>query len=119
MPLKVSGAFHSPLMAPAQAGLAEALASATFAEPRVPVIANAVAAPVRTAADATRLLVEQLTAPVRWVESVQAASALVPDARWIEIGPGSVLAGLVKKIVPGVTVTSLGTADDLEKFLAA
>lgn len=119
MPLKVSGAFHSPLMAPAQAGLAEALASATFAEPRVPVIANAVAAPVRTAADATRLLVEQLTAPVRWVESVQAAAALVPDARWIEIGPGSVLAGLVRKIMPGVVVTSLGTADDLEKFLAA
>jgi malonyl CoA-acyl carrier protein transacylase len=53
------------------------------------------------------------------VESVQAAAALVPDARWIEIGPGSVLAGLVRKIVPGVVVTSLGTADDLEKFLAA
>jgi [acyl-carrier-protein] S-malonyltransferase len=119
MPLKVSGAFHSPLMAPAQAGLAEALAAASFHEPVCPVIANAVAAPVYTSADARRLLVEQLTAPVRFVESAQAAAALVPDARWIEIGPGSVLAGLVKKCVPGAQVTSLGTADDVERFLSA
>lgn len=119
MPLKVSGAFHSPLMAPAQAGLAEALAAATLHDPHCPVIANASAAPVRTAAEARGLLVEQLTAPVRFVESVQAAAALVPEARWIEIGPGTVLGGLVKKILPGTTVTSLGTADDLNRFLAA
>lgn len=119
MPLKVSGAFHSPLMAPAQAGLAAALATAALAEPLVPVIANASALPVRTAAEARTLLVDQLTAPVRFVESVQTAAALVPNARWIEIGPGSVLAGLVKKSIPGVSVTSLGTADDVEAFLAA
>lgn len=76
--LKVSGAFHSPLMAPAVDGLRAALPAVDFAEPAFPVIANASAQPVTTAADARRLLVDQLTAPVRWVASMQAAAALQP-----------------------------------------
>lgn len=117
IPLKVSGAFHSPLMAPAVPGLAEALQGAAFKDPRFPVIANASAQPVRTAADAKRLLAEQLTAPVRWVECQSEAARLAPEARYLEMGPGSVLSGLLKKIVPGAAGTPLGTADDVEKFL--
>jgi [acyl-carrier-protein] S-malonyltransferase len=115
--LKVSGAFHSPLMEPAVPGLALALGSAPFAEPVIPVIANASAAPVGTAAEARRLLAEQLTAPVRWVGCMERAAALAPGATYYEIGPGNVLGGLLKRIVPGASCVSLGTADEVEKFL--
>lgn len=117
MPLKVSGAFHSPLMAPAAAGLAAALAGVAFADPAFPVVANATAGPVRAAVEARRLLEEQLTAPVRWVECVRTLAALAPDIRFVEIGPGTVLGGLVKRIVPEPRIVSLGTADEVEKFL--
>jgi [acyl-carrier-protein] S-malonyltransferase len=116
--LKVSGAFHSPLMQPAVPGLAQALAAASFADPSVPVVANATASPVRNASDARRLLVEQLTAPVRWVACMQQAAALVPGATFVEAGPGSVLAGLLKRIVPQAPTLSLGTAEEVGKFLA-
>src|SRR5262249_28845929 len=117
--LKVSGAFHSPLMEPAVPGLTEALAKAAWNEPSVPVIANAVATPVSTAAEARRQLAEQLTAPVRWVACMQKAAELVSGATFVEIGPGNVLSGLVKRIVPGAATITLGTADEVEKFLAA
>jgi len=118
LPLKVSGAFHSPLMAPAAAGLASALESADFGEPRFPVVANASATAVHSAAEARRLLVDQLTAPVRWVECVRALAALAPGARFVEIGPGTVLTGLLKRILPEATCLSLSTAADVERFLA-
>lgn len=117
--LKVSGAFHSPLMEPAVPGLAEALATAVWKEPGVPVIANAVALPVTTAAEARRQLADQLTAPVRWVACMQKAAELVPDATFFEVGPGNVLSGLLKRIVPGAATVTLGTADEVEKYLAA
>jgi [acyl-carrier-protein] S-malonyltransferase len=117
VPLKVSGAFHSPLMAPAVDGLHEALRGATFSDPAFPVIANASAEAVRTGADAKRLLVDQLTAPVRWVECMRMAAELAPGATFVEIGPGSVLSGLLKRIVPGATTATLGTADEVERFL--
>jgi [acyl-carrier-protein] S-malonyltransferase len=115
--LKVSGAFHSPLMSPAVAGLEQALAGAGFRDPGIPVIANATAEPVRSAADATRLLREQLTSPVRWVACMQRAAALVPGATFVEIGPGNVLSGLVKRSVPNAQTATLGTADEIEKYL--
>ena len=118
IPLKVSGAFHSPLMAPAVPGLEAALAAATFAAPAFPVVANASAEPVRSAADAVRLLAAQLTAPVRWIECMQAAARLAPDATFIELGPGSVLSGLLRKIIPGAKSVTLGTAAEVEAFLA-
>ncbi len=117
IPLKVSGAFHSPLMAPAVDGLREALSEATFADPSFPVIANASGYAVRTGVDAKRLLADQLTAPVRWVACMQAAAELVPGATFVEIGPGSVLSGLLKRIVPGAIAVALGTADEVERFL--
>ena len=116
--LKVSGAFHSPLMEPAVAGLEQALASAAFGNPTVPVLANATATAVRTSADARRLLAEQLTAPVRWVGCMQQAATLVPGATFVEIGPGNVLTGLLKRIVPGAAALTLGTVEEVEAFLA-
>jgi [acyl-carrier-protein] S-malonyltransferase len=117
IPLKVSGAFHSPLMAPAVDGLLEALSEATFSDPAFPVIANASGEAVRTGVDAKRLLADQLTAPVRWVTCMQAAAQLAPSATFIEMGPGNVLAGLLKRIVPGAKTLTLGTADEVERFL--
>jgi len=118
LPLKVSGAFHSPLMAPAVDGLRDALTGVAFADPAFPVIANASGEAVRTGLDAKRLLVDQLTAPVRWVACMQAAAAFVPGATFVEIGPGSVLSGLLKRIVPGAPTVTLGTAAEVERFLA-
>ena len=118
LPLKVSGAFHSPLMAPAAAGLASALEGSDFGEPRFPVVANASARAVHTAGEARRLLADQLTASVRWVECVRALAALAPGARFVEIGPGTVLVGLLKRILPDADCLSLSTAGDVERLLA-
>jgi len=115
--LNVSGAFHSPLMAPAVDGLREALAGATFGNPRFPVIANASGEAVHTGVDAKRLLADQLTAPVRWVACMQTAAELCPGATFVEMGPGVVLSGLLKRIVPGAKAITLGTADEVERFL--
>ena len=118
MPLKVSGAFHSPLMAPAANALRLALDKADFGEPAFPVIANATAEAVKDAARARRTLSDQLTAPVRWVECMQHAAELAGEgARFIEIGPGAVLAGLLRRIVPGADVISLGTAAEVQQFV--
>jgi len=120
LPLKVSGAFHSPLMGPAAAELERTLDAAPLGDPAFPVIANATAEPVRDAPTARRLLAAQLTAPVQWVACMERAARLAgPDARFVEIGPGTVLAGLLKRIVPGARVVSLGTADEVAKFLEA
>ena len=118
LPLKVSGAFHSPLMAPAAPGLAAALAAVPFGDPAFPVVANATATAVRTADEARRLLEDQLTSPVRWVECVRTLAALAPEVRFVEIGPGTVLGGLIKRVVDEPRYLSLGTADEVEKFLA-
>lgn len=120
MPLKVSGAFHSPLMAPAQSPLRIALDKAPFADPAFPVIANATAEAVKDAGRARRTLADQLTAPVRWVACMQHIAELAgDDARYLEIGPGQVLAGLLRRIVPGANVTSLGSAAEVTAFLEA
>jgi [acyl-carrier-protein] S-malonyltransferase len=117
--LKVSGAFHSPLMEPAVPGLTEALAAADFHPPAFPVVANASAELVGEVATARQLLADQLTAPVRWVESMQLLAARWPDAQWLEIGPGAVLTGLLRKIIPTASCTPLGTAKDLDAWLAS
>jgi [acyl-carrier-protein] S-malonyltransferase len=116
--LKVSGAFHSPLMAPAVDGLHDALSGVDFADPAFPVIANASGEPVRTGTDAKRLLIDQLTAPLRWVACMRQAAALAPGATFVELGPGTVLSGLAKRILPGATTVTLGTAAEVEQFLA-
>lgn len=117
LPLKVSGAFHSPLMEPAVPGLRAALADAAWSDPAFPVIANATAEPVYAAADARRLLAEQLTAPVRWVASMHKAADMTPSSAYMEVGPGTVLSGLLRRIEGEVTILPLGTADEVERFL--
>ncbi|MGZ8411106.1 MAG: ACP S-malonyltransferase [Gemmatirosa sp.] len=116
--LQVSGAFHSPLMAPARAGLETALADAPMADPAFPIVANVTAADVRTAGEARTRLAEQLGAPVRWTEVVRTLASRHPDALFVEMGPGSVLAGLVKKIAPTVQTAPCGTASEVEALLA-
>lgn len=115
--LNVSGAFHSPLMAEASAGLAAAIETAHLADPRFPVYANVNAQPVGDAAFARRLLVEQLTAPVLWTRELETIAALHPDALYVEMGPGSVLKGLAKKIAPSITVVPCGTAAEVDALL--
>lgn len=120
IPLMVSGAFHSPLMAPAQAGLAAALEGAPLRAPAFPVVANATAAPVRDARQAAEQLVAQLTSPVRWVESVRRLAELAGGRpTFVEIGPGAVLTGLARRIVAGATYVNLAAAQDVKAFLEA
>jgi [acyl-carrier-protein] S-malonyltransferase len=115
--LNVSGAFHSPLMEYAVPGLAEALDRAHFADARFPIYANVNAQPVEDAALARRLLVEQLTSPVQWTRAIESIALLHPGALFVEMGPGSVLKGLVKKIAPTATVLGCGTGADVDALL--
>jgi [acyl-carrier-protein] S-malonyltransferase len=116
--LNVSGAFHSPLMAVARQGLAYALEQAQLRDPSFPVYANVNAEPVRSAADARRLLLEQLTAPVKWTQVVERLAYDYPDALYVEMGPGNVLTGLVKKIAPSVETMTCGTVTEVEQLLS-
>jgi [acyl-carrier-protein] S-malonyltransferase len=110
--LPVSAPFHCPLMKPAALAMQDALADADLRAPLVPVYANVIAAPTADPAEIRRLLVEQVTGMVRWRESVLAmAEAGVTD--FVELG-GKVLAGIVKRIAPDTTVTSIVTMDDIE-----
>jgi len=116
--LNVSGAFHSPLMEVARDGLADALDAAALREPAFPVYANVTAEPVRRAAEARRLLLEQLTAPVAWTRLVERLAADYPGALFVEMGPGNVLTGLVRKIAPAVQTATCGTLPEVEQLLA-
>lgn len=104
--LKVGGAFHSPLMQPAQEELAEAIEAAEFTEPRCPVYQNVDGRPHTNPAEIKENLIKQLTAPVRWTQDVQAMIADGAD-EFIELGPGNVLQGLVKKIDRKVATSGL------------
>jgi len=106
LPLPVGGAFHSPLMEPAREELASAIEGTTFGKPVCPVYQNVNALPSSDVATIKKNLIAQLTAPVRWTQSVQ--NMTKDGARlFVECGPGKVLQGLVKKISPEVEVGSL------------
>lgn len=117
MRLKVSGAFHSPLMDVAREGLARALRGTGASDPAFPVYSNVSAEPVCDAAAACDLLVSQLTSPVRWTALVRRMVADIPTPIFIELGPGSVLANLVQRIAPGAEVMGCGTVEDVERVL--
>jgi [acyl-carrier-protein] S-malonyltransferase len=104
--LPVSAPFHCRLMAPARERLEAELAKVEVASLRIPVVANVTAEPNQNAADVKRLLGEQVTGSVRWEASVQRLSALGVD-EFYEVGPGAVLAGLVKRIAPSMQPRSL------------
>jgi [acyl-carrier-protein] S-malonyltransferase len=103
LPLKVGGAFHSPLMEPARVELAAAIEATNFSIPICPVYQNVNAKPFTNPSDIKANLVAQLTSPVRWTQTVQ---NMVADGAtyFAELGPGNVLQGLVKKIAPEVEV---------------
>jgi [acyl-carrier-protein] S-malonyltransferase len=113
LPLKVAGAFHSPVMEPAAAILRAALDRAVVADPLLPVYANSTAAPVRSAAEVRAALGRQITAPVLFQATLEAMAAAGVTAA-VEPAPGRVLAGFAKKAAPGIAVASFDTADAVE-----
>jgi len=113
--LSVSAPFHCSLMKPAAEGLARALDDTALRAPRVPVVANVTAAATTDPDQIRRLLVEQVTAPVRWEESVQALAA-AGVTRALELGSGSVLRGLVKRIAPAIDITTIGEPHEVDGF---
>jgi len=114
--LPVSGAFHSPLMEPAVEGFSKSVSATEFGEPAFPVYSNVTEQPSASADDARDLLVRQLTSPVRWAGEIEVMAAAYPDALFVEMGPGSVLTGLLGRIVPSASGISCGTAADVEKL---
>ena len=116
--LPVSAPFHSSLMRPAADAMAQALSAARCIEPVVPVVANVTARPVTTAVVIRDSLVQQVCGTVRWRESVLwLAEAGV--TRFVEIGSGKVLTGLIKRILPGVLTGTVGTPDEVATFAAS
>jgi [acyl-carrier-protein] S-malonyltransferase len=115
--LNVSGAFHSALMESALDGFTQAIGSVTFINPAFPVYANVNAEAVTTAARAKELLLKQLTSPVQWTNEVTAIAAAFPNATYVEMGPGAVLCGLVKKIAPNVKTMTCGTVAEVNQLL--
>jgi len=114
--LKVSAAFHSPLMREAAAGLAPAIGEARIADARVPVVANVTAEPLTSAEAIRRELVVQVTAPVHWITSVQRMVAQGVNT-FVEIGPGSVLTRLIKRIAPEAQLINVSDAASVRAFL--
>ncbi|MCA3645833.1 MAG: ACP S-malonyltransferase [Methylobacterium sp.] len=117
LPLPVSAPFHSSLMQPAADRMREALAGASIQAPKVPVVANVLAAPVTDPEAIRRHLVEQVTGSVRWRESMLWLGAN-GVTRFVECGSGKVLTGLAKRVVAGSEAVSLGTADDISAYSA-
>ena len=115
VPLNVAGAFHSEFMAPAAESLSEALADVSFAPPRVPVISNVDAKPHADAEQIAEKLLAQLILPVRWQQSME---ALLADGveRFFEIGPGRVLAGLMRRIHRRANFVSFNSQTAVEKL---
>ncbi len=118
VPLKVSGAFHSELMEYARKGLAEAIENACISRAGTPVVANVTARPVTEPDDIRRLLIEQLTSPVRWAESMQTLADHGVDTV-VETGPGNILAGLMKRMHRGVSVLNADTIEDISNVADA
>ena len=116
--LAVSAPFHTSLMRPAAERLAAALEQVPVQDAAIPVVANATARPVRRAEEIRRLLVEQVYTPVRWMQSVQRMAADGVDT-FVELGPGTVLTGLVKRCAPGVTALHVEDRASLEKTVAS
>ncbi len=118
LPLNVSGAFHSPLMATAADGLKVALDGTMWRDPSFPIVSNATATPVTDSEEARRTLILQLTSPVRWregIERIREAGA----TRCIEVGPGNVLSGLARRIDRSLRVTAVGDSPSVDAYLGS
>lgn len=115
--LPVSAPFHCAMMAPAADEMAARLADVDMKPPAVPLIANVTASPVTDPSDIRNLLVQQVTATVRWRESVQAMAGDGVDAL-VEVGAGKVLSGLARRIDKGLGAATVGTPEDVAAFVA-
>jgi len=118
MMLPVSAPFHCALMAPAADAMAEALENTAVKTPLVPIVANVTAAKVSDPDEIKRLLVQQVTGTVRWRESVLACTEMGVD-RFVELGAGRVLTGLLKRIAPDAQGLSAGTPSEIEALVKA
>ena len=116
--LKVAGAFHSPLMQPAADELATVMKQVVFSAPRVPVVANTTARPHGRAEEIGPALVSQVVSPVRWQQSMEHLMAAGVE-RFYEIGPGRVLAGLMRRINRKAEVTCINSREAIEKLAGA
>ncbi|GBD13005.1 Malonyl CoA-acyl carrier protein transacylase [bacterium HR24] len=115
VPLRVSGAFHTSLMEPAAVELARAIDEAPIGDALVPLVGNTCARPLTAAADLKHELKAQLTSPVFWRQSLEAMAA-AGACRFLEMGPGGVLAGLVRRTLPGALVLAVDGTDNLEEL---
>ena len=113
MPLKVGGSFHTPVMRPATEGLAEMLETMMVSEPALPIYANRTAG-LYTAGEAKTLLSLQASSPVRWQQTIETMWNDGVDT-FVEFGPGTTLAGLVKRTVSGARIASVSDPESLEK----
>ena len=116
IPLRVSGAFHSPLMEDAAHSFSEIVAALPLADPQIPVVANATAELVTTAEQARQAMAKQMTSPVLWTASVQQMIKEGVDL-FVEVGPGRVLTKLIRRIAEGARTLSVGTPDELQVLL--
>ncbi len=118
LPIPVGGAFHTPLMAPAEQDLDAALQAASLGAPQVPVVANVDAAPHHQAGEWSELLHAQLCSPVRWRRCVE---RLADDGvtTVVEVGPGGVLCGLVRRTRPDLGTVSVSTPEEIDRLAAA
>lgn len=116
-PLAVSAPFHSPLMAPAREGMTGPLNEAEFRDSSIPVVTNVDAAPVTTGAAARDALIRQIDSPVRWVEVIQHMVQSFGVDTFLEVGPGTVLTGLDRRIATETMNASLSDPDQLRKLL--
>ena len=116
MPLAVSAPFHCALMKPAEERLRPLLEAAHFKDLWMSLVSNVDASPIGTATAVRNALVRQVASPVRWVESVQKMVAM-GVRRFVEIGPGAVLTGLIKRIDPSVEVINVSDVPSIEKFV--
>jgi [acyl-carrier-protein] S-malonyltransferase len=116
IPLQVSGAFHTPLMQPAVDGMTEIIATLPFAEPSVPIIGNTTAQPLVTAESIKQELLTQLCHCIQWQRSVE---YMAGDgvSTFIELGPGKVLAGLIKRIDKNVKILNIGDAEAIKNTM--
>jgi len=115
IPLQVSGAFHTPLMQPAVDGLTEVIANISFAEPLIPIIANTTARPINNAELVKEELLKQLCHSVQWQSTIE---YMIDNgvSTFIEIGPGRVLSGLVKRINKNVKIINIGDAEAIKNI---
>ena len=115
IPLSVGGAFHSALMEPAREGLVDAVRSLPFRDPEVPIVANVTGTPLKTGVAIQNELIAQICGCVQWKQSVDymVGSGI---SRFIEIGPGKALSGMVKRIDRSAKVASIGDMDSIARF---